>query len=98
MRNGNTKTVLNIEIKTELDGFDSNIGINFIDYSDYSLYCKYYYYNLCCTVRYIISMPIDKEYEKQFTEIQSLKKAVNNEKVAHQTTIDQLQNSCILNQ
>lgn len=39
-----------------------------------------------------------QDYEKLVIEIQTLKKACGNEKIAHQATIDQLQVSYELNQ
>jgi uncharacterized protein (UPF0216 family) len=42
-------------------------------------------------------MSVDPSYEKQVSEIQTLKKALGNEKVAHQSTVDQLHASYTLN-
>lgn len=43
-------------------------------------------------------MKTDQDYDRLVTEIQQLKKTCNNEKLAHQGTIDQLQVSYDLNQ
>lgn len=43
-------------------------------------------------------MKTDQDYDRFVSEIQQLKKTCNNEKLAHQSTIDQLQVSYDLNQ